>query len=563
MAEAHIGTAFGAIGALDTLVQRCMQGFSFWQRIENFTESVEMFKTRMDWQRSKLSYWALEWHIDQHTPIDPRFRTYEGAIVNYLNLIYRIIHELGSLGGVFPTLAETHNLTSMTPFARLARLADQSSTEFGNSDPADSTSTGFGFAPERLKWALQDERANQSLELLSTLIKDLYEFLPPPKPDLAATVVLGTSLASQDADTLMRISRASVTPRLLAEFAWLKSITYSTQTQSQMVASRLSPLDKSKLVPIGDSTKSRFLATYDGYPVFVEQKHAEIRRDDRLSREVLEARIENIVCRLQHPHKPMELRTLPCQGMIIERSLSENSLKSTFKIIYRVDESRYFSLRDILRKRGKSAQQLRDDKDSLQLGQRYRIAQLLARAVMCLHLVDWLHKAIKSENVLFFADDITAVGSAMPFLVGFEYSRPDAQGEQTENVVDGEESRFYRHPQAQAVPVADVLQPLGGAGRYSKVYDIYSVGVILVELGLFKSAQNIILGNRCSLNAPAEEIRRVLIEKAIPEVKFCMGEIYANAARICLDGYFDKFDRQSLDTAFYTHVVRRLELCNA
>lgn len=45
------------------------------------------------------------------------------------------------------------------------------------------------------------------------------------------------------------------------------------------------------------------------------------------------------------------------------------------------------------------------------------------------------------------------------------------------------------------------------------MYDIYSVGVILVELGLFKSTQNVILENKGSLNAPAEEIRRMLIER--------------------------------------------------
>lgn len=84
------------------------------------------------------------------------------------------------------------------------------------------------------------------------------------------------------------------------------------------------------------------------------------------------------------------------------------------------------------------------------------------------------------------------MGSALPYLVGFEYSRPDAHGEQTENVVDKEGHKFYRHPEARAVPVADVQQPLGGAGRYSKVYDIYSLGVILMELGLFKSAQRIV-----------------------------------------------------------------------
>jgi hypothetical protein len=81
---------------------------------------------------------------------------------------------------------------------------------------------------------------------------------------------------------------------------------------------------------------------------------------------------------------------------------------------------------------------------------------------------------------------MAGLNSALPYLVGFEYSRPDALGERTENIVEKDDHKFYRHPKAHVIPVADFQQPLGGAGRYSKAYDIYSLGVILVELGLFK-----------------------------------------------------------------------------
>lgn len=34
----------------------------------------------------------------------------------------------------------------------------------------------------------------------------------------------------------------------------------------------------------------------------------------------------------------------------------------------------------------------------------------------------------------------------MPFLVGFEYRRPDTQGEQTANIIDEEETAFIAIP---------------------------------------------------------------------------------------------------------------------
>lgn len=164
----------------------------------------------------------------------------------------------------------------------------------------------------------------------------------------------------------------------------------------------------------------------------------------------------------------------------------------------------------------------------------------------------------------FFAEDLTALGSTLPYLVGFEYSRPDAHGEQTEKVVDMKGHKFYRHPKAHVIPIADLQQPLGGAGRYSKVYDIYSLGVVLMEIGLFKSAQRIVAERMGSNTDPTpNDIRDVLASKAIPELKFKMGEIYAEATRICLNGYFDDIDRGSFEGEFYTNVVRRLELCSA
>lgn len=59
------------------------------------------------------------------------------------------------------------------------------------------------------------------------------------------------------------------------------------------------------------------------------------------------------------------------------------------------------------------------------------------------------------------------------------------------------------------------------------------------------------------------DIQRVLVDIAIPELRFAMGEIYADVARICLNGSFDNVDLGGLDSEFNTKVMRRLELCSA
>ncbi|KUJ13342.1 uncharacterized protein LY89DRAFT_157366 [Mollisia scopiformis] len=565
MAEDHINTAFGALGALDVLVQRCMQGFALWQRIDNVTESIETFKIRLDLYCAKLAFWAQEWGIEKNQHIkDRKFRTYESVAMNYLKLIYRLTHGLSGFDSALPSLSTAHNLTAMDSLRRIYQLGSIS-LEPHDSDRADATSTGFESASERLKWALQEEKLTERLILLETLIQDLYVFFPPPYSDPAGVIVLGTSLASQDAATLARTSHAIDSTSLHAGLAWLKSMAYRTQAAPYGLGSRTTELKEGKLVVQSrEQNESRFIASYDGSYVFVEQKNSTTPRTDTSQRRLLDARIKNIVLRLQDPLKPTELRTLPCQGIIESPKMTDETFTFTYSIVYKVDVPHFFSLQNILSQSQKSKQEIQHVRDCLPLGRRFVVAQTLARAVMYLHFADWLHKAIRSDNILFFAENLASLGSALPYLVGFEYSRPDAHGEQTENVVDKKGHKFYRHPKAHAVPVADLQQPLGGAGRYSKVYDIYSLGVILMELGLFKSAKRIVAESMDSNTDPTpEDIRNALVYRAVPKLKFTMGEIYAKVTCICLNEYFDDIDRGALDEVFYTNVVRRLELCNA
>jgi hypothetical protein len=567
MAEDHINTAFSALGALDIILKRCMEGFAFWQRINNFPESVETFKFRLDLYRAKLAFWAQEWGIETNRHLmDRRFVAYEAAVVNYLKIIHRIIDDLGSLGPINPRPGKFQDLMSMQAWPRLYQLRNPASADFYAAEANSATSRRSGFSPEGLKWELQDEKSRESLALLATLIQDLYDFLPPPFSDPAGAIILSSSLASQDTQTLARVSLALDSAPLQAGLAWLKSIAYRTLATSYTTGVTTSQLDLSTMEPLNrEPGDLRFVANYKGSTVFVEKKCSIVPRHEHQQQDTLKSRIENIVLRLQDPRKPAELRTLPCQGIHICTSTGHDAVTLTYSIVYSAEAPRFFSLREIVGQKGKSKREIQQWRECLSLGRRYLIAQILSRAVMYLHLADWLHKAIRSENILFFGNDVASLRTTLPYLVGFEYSRPDAHGERTENIVEKNEDKFYRHPSAQAVPVADFEQPLGGAGRYSKVYDIHSIGVVLVELGLFASARSIVAEHtRSSCDDPTpDDICKVLVEEAIPKLRFRMGDVYANATRICLDGFFDQFDRECLGSEFYRNVVRPLELCNA
>jgi hypothetical protein len=60
-----------------------------------------------------------------------------------------------------------------------------------------------------------------------------------------------------------------------------------------------------------------------------------------------------------------------------------------------------------------------------------------------------------------------------------------------------------------------------------------------------------------------EAIRKVLLDEVITELKFYTGEVYANVARVCLSGFFDKCDKDDLPSVFSKYVVRPLSYCQA
>ena len=106
------------------------------------------------------------------------------------------------------------------------------------------------------------------------------------------------------------------------------------------------------------------------------------------------------------------------------------------------------------------------------LNERVDIAVSLARAVLFLHTSHFVHKSIRPENVMIFHNSKLRIGK--PYLVGFEKFRLDT----TSTLRYGDdlwEKNLYRHPQRQGIrPQEDFIMQ----------HDVYSLGVLLLELGM-------------------------------------------------------------------------------
>jgi hypothetical protein len=132
-----------------------------------------------------------------------------------------------------------------------------------------------------------------------------------------------------------------------------------------------------------------------------------------------------------------------------------------------------------------------DKTHRLVIGECYSVAQALTRAVLYLHLAGWLYKGLRSDNILFFAKDLSEIDFAYPSIAGFEYNRLESAAGLTKDVPADPESNLYRHVGCQGVPVDRKNEEESpnnarapGKTPYQRIYDVYSLGVILLELGL-------------------------------------------------------------------------------
>jgi serine/threonine protein kinase len=195
---------------------------------------------------------------------------------------------------------------------------------------------------------------------------------------------------------------------------------------------------------------------------------------------MIQHRIENLARLLKADYKPVELQTLDCIG-IITRYLQGGDLEHG--MLFKFRGGRSATLSTILE----------GDCESLDAGEWYQLATTFSRAVLFLHLAGWLHKGIRSDNLMFFVRDGNSFVYDKPYIVGFEYTREASSARQTEGVDDDFEFNLYRHPEVQGLPAQNSMSIPIPTPRtpFDYQHDIYSLGIVLLELGLKEAAKNI------------------------------------------------------------------------
>jgi Prion-inhibition and propagation len=219
---------------------------------------------------------------------------------------------------------------------------------------------------------------------------------------------------------------------------------------------------------------------------------------------------------------------------------------------------------------------LQQKKSMPSLTARIALCHALSEIVEKLHAVDWVHKGLRSHNVLFFSDDSYGdpdsdwpeIDFSQPYISGFDYSRPAQNEELTEKPPENAAMDVYRHPSVHgsAAPLPH------NSSSYKKSYDIYSLGIILLEIAFWKPIHEV-LGIDLASARPTQtiKVRQRLCEEAewLGYVRGNLGDKVYGVVGACLRGVeafglekgADEREgrvKEELQVMYYDVVVRRL-----
>lgn len=171
------------------------------------------------------------------------------------------------------------------------------------------------------------------------------------------------------------------------------------------------------------------------------------------------------------------------------------------------------------------------------LTDRVSLMLILSESLERLHAVNWLHKGLRSANILFFSDcGAQDIAYNDPYISGFDYSRPAMNDDMTEKPPENAASDIYRHPRVQGSGGRD-----GPGGGFKKSYDVYSLGIILLEIAFWKPIDQIMKIENLERAKPSVvfNVRKKLLndgEGFLKYVKSHLGNTVEEVLRACLEG---------------------------
>jgi hypothetical protein len=398
----------------------------------------------------------------------------------------------------------------------------------------------------KFRWAVSDK---SKLESIISDLKDyndgLYQLLSAAERRILRHGLGAEIVTSNDVSELLEIQTALMAYGNVPQVAALRRQNLNVRNFSQVVPSEQLQIPGKHITFERTSTSSellgRALAAYNrqgqNVNVLVEWKHFD--RDASDSARVAQlSRLDSLARILHASSKPTGLCVPQCLGYISDDWHPRVGFVFEFP---QAANSSWNSLYDLF------------EGDAIPfLGDRFNLAFKLSLSLSLLHTSGWLHKGVRSQNIIFSTeatsgDDGNPIPSLKdPIVLGFEYSRPDSLAVESDMVLlANPDQHLYQHPRAQGL----------ARDRYSRAYDIYSLGIVLLEIGYWRR-----ISEFWHEDYTMESFREDLCSFHVPNLGPKVGKIYMQVVQKCLSGELvnEHTDENGSQRGFYWTVVKEL-----
>lgn len=342
---------------------------------------------------------------------------------------------------------------------------------------------------KRLRWAAigksQALRIVKDIEELNNRLYNLLDSADQKRMQATTNALLrdliDRSKSSKELETIRDLlyPKQSFDDQQLAAAAELKQIMSIVGRNQQTpgldlsklveMGLKLKLLSAKKLKPSPPVTSLRFtgveLGQYKGTNVLIEWRFT-----DEETWELMEPHMRALTVLLGKMDRRV-FPVLPCLGLISSKELD------SFALVYDLSSISEKGTRLEL----KPLYEIISEQPEASLSRRFGIALGLAEALLHFHTAGWLHKGIRSENILFLTSAEASLEQCLgtqAYLVGFEHARPDSDDGQALTQLPQTDLRadLYRHPMARGSD----RQP------FRKSFDLYALGCVLLELGSWR-----------------------------------------------------------------------------
>ncbi|KAI4212257.1 MAG: hypothetical protein LQ351_004970 [Letrouitia transgressa] len=402
--------------------------------------------------------------------------------------------------------------------------------------------------PKRLWWAAVDRGKFQELiETIRTFTVELWKLFDPIRQDqmlqhmqIVLSHVISTSERMDELTTLKNALQnksssieQSPSNSALASAAGVKSLMISMRSNTTNIMrstvnhppegghaseSSLPPfqeLDIALIKNFKSIKHSANIGTADmnGRPVLVEWKDV-----SRQFRAKMMERARDLAYLLSAP-KDESFRSLRCEG--IARDNDNAKIAFVFTLPHAQPNSVLQSLRSLF---GLNPS----------VTERIKLALQLTKTLRFFHTAGWLHKDLRSENILFLPSNESST-VANPVFAGFAFARLDSPCAISEQPSADPQHDIYRHPDAMGEP----------STSFTASKDVYSLGCILLEIGEWRSlrslVENVVKTGQPSVSLlELAKVRPFLLDDGpkggLGMLRYRMGDIFAATTKMMLSG---------------------------